>query len=420
MTVAETPFTIDNLPYGVISTAENPTPRCATALEDDAIDLSALERDGYFKSIPGFKGRVFSMPTLNTFASLSKETHTHTRAALTDLLSDDEIRKSYAIPLSQVQNHLPMETKNFSDFYCSFEHTRNYSELCALDIPRSWFFIPSVYNGRQSSLRISGTPVRRPWGVMANPQSQSIEAPPVFKPCARFDFELEMGVYLSRPLPPGEILDINEANDHIFGFVILNDWSARDIQSFEMTPLGPFHGKGSGTSISPWIVTIEALEGSLCEAKPQNPAPLRHLAWKGEPSEATFDIELNARVIRNGKSYTVTETNLKELYWTPFQQLTHLCSAGEGLSPGDIFGTGTVTSDRIDDQGEEIGVACLLERGLERNILSEAKKDGLVYLEDGDEVIMEGWCVNQLTGGKFGFGECRGIILPALAEGSWE
>ncbi|PWY85965.1 2-hydroxyhepta-2,4-diene-1,7-dioate isomerase [Aspergillus heteromorphus CBS 117.55] len=418
MTVTETPFTIDNLPYGVVSTADNPTPRCATALEDDAIDLSALERVGYFKSIPGFKGRVFSSPTLNTFASLPKETHVYTRAALTDLLSDDEIRKTYAIPLSRVQNHLPMETKNFSDFYCSYEHTRNYSELYSLTIPRSWWCIPSVYNGRQSSLRISGTPIRRPWGVVAD--SQNPEGLPVFKPSARFDFELEMGVYLSRPYPPGEILDIADAKDYIFGLVILNDWSARDIQTFEMTPLGPFHGKGSGTSISPWIVTMEALEGSRCEAKPQSPAPLRHLAWKGEAGEATFDIELKARVIRNKKSYTVTETNLKELYWTPIQQLTHLCSAGEGLSAGDIFGTGTVTSDRINEQGEEIGVACLIERGLERNVLSEARKDGLVFLDDGDEVVMEGWCVNRLTGGRFGFGECRGVVIPALMEGEWE
>ncbi|RAK95510.1 2-hydroxyhepta-2,4-diene-1,7-dioate isomerase [Aspergillus ibericus CBS 121593] len=418
MTVTESPFTIDNLPYGVISTPEKPTPRCATALEEDAIDLSALERDGYFKSIPGFEGEVFSMPTLNTFASLPKETHVQTRAALLDLLSDNDIRKAYAIPLSKVQNHLPMETKNFSDFYCSLEHTRNCSELFSLKPPPSWFVIPSVYNGRQSSLRISGTPIRRPWGVTIDPNRPN--DPPAFRPSSRFDFELEMGVYLSHPLPPGEILDINNAKDHIFGLVILNDWSARDIQSFEMAPLGPFHSKGSGTSISPWIIPIEALEGSLCHARPQDPAPLRHLAWKGEEDEATFDIELTARVIRKGKSYTVTETNLKELYWTPFQQITHLCSAGEGLSTGDIFGTGTITSDRTNDQGEQIGVACLLERGLERNILSEASKDGLQFLEDGDEVVMEGWCVNHLTGGKFGFGECRAMILPALAEGSWE
>ncbi|KAI2888297.1 hypothetical protein CBS63078_2070 [Aspergillus niger] len=418
MTLTETPFTIDNLPYGVISTAETPTPRCATVLEDDVIDLSALEKDGYFKSIPGLKGDVFSMPTLNKFASLPKEAHVRTRAALVDLLSKNDIRKKYAIPLSTVQNHLPMETKNFSDFYCSFEHTRNCSELFSMKPPASWFVIPSVYNGRQSSLRISGTPIRRPWGVTLD--SNKPNDPPAFRPSARFDFELEMGVYLSHPLPPGEILNINNAKDHIFGLVILNDWSARDIQTYEMAPLGPFHSKGSGTSISPWIVPIEALEGSQCNARVQDPAPLKHLAWKGKEDEATFDIELKARVIRNGKSYTVTETNLKELYWTPYQQVTHLCSAGEGLSTGDIFGTGTITSDRLNAQGEEIGVACLLERKLERNILSEASKDGLDFLADGDEVIMEGWCVNRLTGGKFGFGECRSVILPALKEGSWE
>lgn len=161
--------------------------------------------------------------------------------------------------------------------------------------PASWFVIPSVYNGRQSSLRISGTPIRRPWGVTLD--SNKPNDPPAFRPSARFDFELEMGVYLSKPLPPGEILNINKAKDHIFGLVILNDWSARDIQTYEMAPLGPFHSKGSGTSISPWIVPIEALEGSHCNARVQDPAPLRHLAWKDKESEATFDIELKARVI---------------------------------------------------------------------------------------------------------------------------
>lgn len=162
--------------------------------------------------------------------------------------------------------------------------------------PASWFVIPSVYNGRQSSLRISGTPIRRPWGVTLD--SNKPNDPPAFRPSARFDFELEMGVYLSHPLPPGEILNINNAKDHIFGLVILNDWSARDIQTYEMAPLGPFHSKGSGTSISPWIVPIEALEGSQCNARVQDPAPLKHLAWKGKEDEATFDIELKARVIR--------------------------------------------------------------------------------------------------------------------------
>jgi fumarylacetoacetase len=161
-------------------------------------------------------------------------------------------------------------------------------------ISPNWYVIPSVYNGRTSSLRVSGTPVVRPNGVFAsNPSSE-----PKFQPTRLFDFELEVGVFLSRPFPPGEILDISNTPDYIFGLVILNDWSARDIQGYEMPPLGPFHGKGTATTISPWIVTTEALEGCLAgSAKVQSPAPLTHLAWKGKKEEETWDVELEARVV---------------------------------------------------------------------------------------------------------------------------
>ncbi|KAL5339551.1 hypothetical protein BJX70DRAFT_397751, partial [Aspergillus crustosus] len=285
--------------------------------------------------------------------------------------------------------------------------------LTQAPIPANWHSIPSVYNGRTSSLRITGTPLIRPHGVFPHPNTPS--TPISYQPTTRLDFELEVGVFLSHPLPPGEILDITNAPDHIFGLVILNDWSARDIQMFEMNPLGPFHGKGAGTSISAWIVTPEALGGSRCGPKKvQEPAPLSHLAWKGEEKEGTWDVELTARILRSGKSYTVTETNLNELYWTPYQQLAHLASAGEGLSTGDIFGTGTITSRRKNTTGENIGIACLLERHLPENKLSALEDGGIVYLEDGDEVVMEGWCVNKDSGVRFGFGECRGIVAPAL------
>ncbi|BCS20853.1 uncharacterized protein APUU_21285S [Aspergillus puulaauensis] len=410
-----TPFPIDNLPYGVISTADNPTPRCATALDDTAIDLRAIEKDGHFKSVAGFETDIFSQPTLNAFAALPKSSHSQVRDLLTTLLSNADTRPKYAIPLEKVTNHFPMDTKNFSDFYCSLEHTQNCSKIMNISMPSNWFIIPSVYNGRTSSLRISGTPIRRPNGVFP-PSSPSVgNNKPTFQPSTRFDFELEIGLFLSRPLSPGSILDIADAPQYIFGMVILNDWSARDIQGFEMVPLGPFHGKGAGTTISPWIVTAEAL-GACAAAgvKVQDPAPLRHLAWRGRRDEETWDVELTARVVRNGKSYLVTETNLKELYWTPYQQLVHLASAGEGLSTGDIFGTGTVTSERINSNGENMGIACLLERHLPENKLASLTEGQIGFLEDGDEVVMEGWCVNRHTGRRFGFGECSGVVLPAL------
>ncbi|KAJ0417865.1 hypothetical protein BJY00DRAFT_195930 [Aspergillus carlsbadensis] len=418
-----TPFPIDNLPYGIISTPENPTPRCATALETDAIELSALEKDGFFSSIPGFPqgGNVFSQPTLNTFAALPTPTRAQVRAILTTELVKPVVRSRYAVPLEKVQNNFPMETRNFSDFYCSLEHTQNCCTLTSRSIPENWFYTPSVYNGRTSSLRITGTPIVRPHGVYRTPPSTSNDPkdpkanPPTFQPTSRFDFELEIGIFLSKPLPPGSILDIAHVHEHIFGMVLLNDWSARDIQLFEMPPLGPFHGKGAGTTVSAWVVTGEALEGARCAStKVQDPKPLRHLEYRGSQGEATWDVEVVARVVRNGKSYLVTESNLNELYWTPYQQLAHLASAGEGLSTGDIFGTGTLTSARRNSKGENTGIACLLERQLPENALQDMKADGISYLEDGDEVIMEGWCVNRVTGVRFGFGECSGVVLPAL------
>ncbi|KAL3487263.1 hypothetical protein BJX62DRAFT_246153 [Aspergillus germanicus] len=414
-----TPFPIDNLPYGIISTPENPVPRCATALETDAIELSALEKDGYFASIPGFpsSGDVFSQPTLNAFAALPIHTRAAVRAILTTELVKPDVREKYGVPLEKVKNHFPMETRNFSDFYCSLEHTQNCCTLTSRPIPENWFYTPSVYNGRTSSLRITGTPIIRPHGVCRTPPSHpdTTKNAPKFQPTSRFDFELEIGIFLSKPLPPGSILDIAHAHEHIFGMVLLNDWSARDIQMFEMPPLGPFHGKGAGTTVSAWVVTAEALEGSKCaSAKVQDPAPLRHLEYAGDREGETWDVEVSARVVRNGKSYLVTESNLNELYWTPHQQLAHLASAGEGLSTGDIFGTGTLTSARRNFKGENTGIACLLERQLPQNVLLDMQADGISYLEDGDEVIIEGWCVNRATGVRFGFGECAGVVLPAL------
>ncbi|KAL4795141.1 hypothetical protein BDV19DRAFT_399005 [Aspergillus venezuelensis] len=413
-------FTIDNLPYGVISTGDNPTPRCATALDDSAIDLAILEKDGLFKDVPGFEKEVFSQPTLNTFASLPKPSQRDVRRILQKALSDSTTKNKYAIPLSNVKNHYPMATKNFTDFYCSLEHTENCGIIMSSPPPKNWFVIPSAYNGRTSSLRVSGTPVRRPNGVFAVPATPSTHMTPAhaYQPSKRFDFELEVGIFVSKDLEPGEILSMESAREYIFGFVILNDWSARDIQGFEMVPLGPFHGKGAGTTVSGWIVTAEALGGSMVErpeGKVQSPEALPHLSWRGGRGEQTWDVELTAKVVRNGTSHLVTETNLKELYWTPYQQLVHLASAGEGLSTGDIFGTGTVTSNRIKDDGENAGIACLLERTLPQNKMASLSNSGIVWLEDGDEVIMEGWAVNKSTGRKIGFGECRGVVEPALS-----
>ncbi|RDW58292.1 hypothetical protein BP5796_12222 [Coleophoma crateriformis] len=417
------PFTIENIPYGIISTRSNPMRRCATAFEDNAVDLEVLEKGGLFQNVPGLEPGTFSQTTLNAFAALPSSSRLQVRETLIAFLSDNSLHGRFPdafISLENIKNHYPMQTFNFSDFYCSLEHTRNCTEVFGVkEISPNWFALPSVYNGRTSSLVVSGTPITRPYGVIRTSESQ------VFAPTAQLDFELEMGVFISNPVPRGKRLSIAESSTHIFGFVLLNDWSSRDIQAFEMPPLGPFHSKGSGTSISPWIVTLEAMEAAHCpRATLQLPKPLGHLEWQGSDDKATWDVKVEVKVIRKshsfyaGKSDThvLGQSNLRELHWTPRQMITHLASAGEGLTTGDIFGTGTISSDRVDEKGEKIGLGCIIERKLERNTLAHLKDITSTYLMDGDEVVMEGWCCSKKTGNWFGFGQCKGVVLPAIKD----
>ncbi|PWY65413.1 hypothetical protein BO83DRAFT_419942 [Aspergillus eucalypticola CBS 122712] len=378
---SSTPFTVDNIPFGVISTNDNPNPRCATALGHDAIDLSALESDGFFDAIPEFCDKsIFSKPYLNDFAGFFIESRRQARhllrGSLLQLREDETQAHRYFIALSRVKGYYPMQTNNFSDFYCSQEHAQNLHSS------------PKLHHCKDESLNVETT-LTRPHGVFKDDVGEY-----TFTPTKKSDMELEMGVFISKPLIPGQVLDIKNVADHIFGFVILT---------------------GFGTSISPWIVTMDALAAvkSAVMIK-QDPGPLPHLTWKGNDGDATLDIHLPAHSLRNEKLYDFTETNLNELYWTPFQQLTHLDSAGEGLTTGDIFGTGTISSARVNADGEKVGLACLVERSLPHTSLSCLKEDGILWFEDGDEVIMEGFCTNKATGCYFGFGQCRTTNTPAV------
>ncbi|PWY82646.1 hypothetical protein BO83DRAFT_395721 [Aspergillus eucalypticola CBS 122712] len=406
-------FTIDNLPYGVISTEGNPRKRCAVAYQQFAIDLDLLYRHDFFLPIPNLNVNVFANDSWNAFAALPVDLRASVRARIRSGILNDAVNEALIL-LSSVQNHLPMHTRNFSDFYCSLEHAKNCTEVMNLkQMASNWFFIPSVYNGRTSSLAVSGTPITRPYGMYAEPQTGAVS----FQPESKLDFELEMGVWLSTPLPRGERLDIAKASEHVFGFTLLNDWSSRQIQGFEMPPLGCFHSKGSLTSISPWIVSTEALEPFKCmRTTQQDRLPVPHLRPQGDAA-LTYDIEVSAKLLRDGKSYTLCESNLNTLYWTPIQQLTHLASAGEGLSTGDVFGTGTISSSATNSDGEKIGLGCLIERSLPRTRLKSAPSDIQdTFLKDGDEVVMEGWCRDKMTGKvMLGFGECRGKVLPAVS-----
>jgi len=280
-------------------------------------------------------------------------------------------------------------------------------------IAKNWWYAPSVYNSRVSSLLPTPHDLPRPKNISF---SNGVDSEPIYGPCRKLDFELEMGYYVSQPVPCGERMPISEAREHIFGFVLLNDWSARDHQLFEMRPLGPFHSKGFGTSISNWIVPMEALEPFATSVQTkQDPKPFEHLAWPGPGTDATLDIKLRVKLIRNGKEKELATSNLRYLYWTPYQQLTHHAASGCGMQTGDLIGTGTISGSGKDEQGRKIELGCLYEaERTKTDVLpkwegSSEYEDG--YLQDGDEVVLDGWCEGK-DGLTLGFGECRGRILP--------
>jgi fumarylacetoacetase len=282
--------------------------------------------------------------------------------------------------------------------------------MAGADIGAAFYAMPTAYNGRASSVIISGTPVRRPRGIVKIPGTSEFE----YAPSRRMDYELEMGFFVSKPVDfDHNISTVDEAKEHIFGFVLLNDWSARDIQFTEMTPLGPFNGKGSGTSISPWIITLDALEEAVIETADQiavekMQALPRHLAHSDNAH--TWNIELEASIIRSGETHSISQSNLKDLYWSPAQMLSHHASSGCGLRTGDLMGTGTISSP---GNGENASLGCLHEltrAGTQRHPLAPGKTTG--FLEDGDEVVFSGWALAK-DGRKFGFGTCRGVLLPS-------
>ncbi|TEA15490.1 Fumarylacetoacetase [Colletotrichum sidae] len=407
------PFTIHNIPFGVISTKENGKPRCAIAIGSYALDLTAYAKEGRLEG-HAFPFEVFSQPSLNAFAALPRKTRAAVREALIRDIKEDNVPESCLVDLDVVTMHLPFQIGGYSDFYCSLEHVQNCSALgMGVNIPTNWYYAPSVYNGRASSVVPSPQPIRRPRGVYYDTDGQ-----PTYGASQKLDYELEMGVFVSKPIEQGSEMKIQDAEEHIFGLVLLNDWSARDIQVFEMKPLGPFHGKGFGTSISPWVVTLDALQPFRCSPKTkQEPAPFPHLKWPRN-EDATVDVKLQVSLIRKGKKIEMATSNLKYLYWTPFQQLAHHASAMCGLGTGDLIGTGTVSGDAQDGEGRKLELGCLYE-ATNAGTRDVQLPDGttIKYLGDGDEVILQAWCGDMEGNGvSLGFGECRGVVLPAHSD----
>lgn len=286
-------------------------------------------------------------------------------------------------------------------------------------IPDNFFQAPSAYNGRASSVRPSPHAVHRPKGVYWDATDNKTA---IYAPSQRVDYELEMGFIVSQPLPYGAALSIDNAADHIFGFVLLNDWSARDIQLFEMPPLGPFNSKAFGTTISPWVVTLDALAPFACAPKhAQTLAPsLPHLR-PTDGQRATFDIRLEAHLLRNGARYKLCGSNLRYLLWTPFQQLTQQASSRCGLRTGDLIGTGTVSGDATAEVegggggGRKVELACLFEATLNGTVpYVFADGEELAYARDGDGIVLTATCVGGGGETVLGFGECVGHLQPSV------
>ena len=404
---AESDFPLQNLPYGVFRPLRASQPRVGVALGEMIVDLAALEELGLLR-VPGATGPIFAQGKLNPLLALGRAAWTSVRAQLTQLLSADEPRlrddraaRSLALhDQAKCRLLLPVEIGDYTDFYSSRHHATNVGTMlrgAEHALQENWLHLPVAYHGRASSVVVSGTDIHRPSGQTG---------PGKFGPCQALDFELEAGFFVGPGNRLGTPLSIDEAEEQIFGMVLVNDWSARDLQKWEYVPLGPFLAKNFATSISPWVVTLDALAPFRHAGPEQLPPPLPYLQSSAPWS---LDIELEVELLPAGDGHPVclARSNMKHLYWNIAQQLTHHASSGCNLRPGDLLASGTISGPEKSSRG------CLLEHtwgGKEPLQLA----DGLrrVFLEDGDRVTLRGW--RQADGYRIGFGEVTGMILPAI------
>jgi len=399
-------FPIQNLPYGVFS-ARGLAPRIGVAIGDDILDLWELEQDGRLNVEPG----TFAVPSLNAFMHQGAKVWLQTRARISELLradhpelrDNDELRKLALVPMREARLHLPIAVSGYTDFYSSKEHATNVGVMFRGKdnaLQPNWLHMPIGYNGRASTVVVSGTKVKRPRGQLKSPNADS----PGFGPCQRLDFELEMGVVIGQPSAMGQMLDEAQAEAMIFGFVLLNDWSARDIQQWEYVPLGPFQAKAFATSISPWVVTREALEPFRLHGPEQTPAPLPYLK-QALPNNYDLELDVALRTGEMGTAQNICRTNFKYMYWSSVQQLVHHASSGCAMNVGDLLGSGTISGPEKHQRGSLLEISW---NGAEPIELPGGAKR--TFLEDGDQLVMRGWC--QGDGYRVGFGEVEGTIVP--------
>jgi fumarylacetoacetase len=402
-------FPIQNLPYGVFSAKDGLAPRVGVAIGDYVLDLWQLQQDCRFDLADD---GVFSASSLNAFMALGPKVWSKTRARISELLrhdhpelrDNDELRKRVLVPMADVKLHMPIVVSGYTDFYSSKEHATNVGVMFRGKdnaLQPNWLHMPIGYNGRASTVVVSGTSVRRPRGQLKPPTAEA----PTFGPCRRLDFELEMGVVVGQPSPMGEMLSEKQAEAMIFGFVLLNDWSARDIQQWEYVPLGPFQAKAFATSISPWVVTREALEPFRVHGPAQDPVPLPYLR-QAQPNNYDLQFEVALRTSEMNEAARICRTNFKYMYWSSVQQLVHHASSGCAMNVGDLLGSGTISGPEKDQRGSLLEISW---NGTEPVELAPGVRRS--FLEDGDSLVMRGWC--QGNGYRVGFGEVEGMIMRA-------
>ncbi|KAH6892054.1 fumarylacetoacetase [Thelonectria olida] len=384
-------FSLRNIPFGIASTKQR-QPAVATRLHDQVVFLSDLELDCSQQTKNAFQNN-----TLNALVAVDKKELSQLRNAIQDLLSNEHNVSKFGTPIADVTMHLPIEVKGFTDFSCSTEHLLNAGEavLGVRSIPPAALHLPIGYTGRSSSIVVSGTPITRPYGQYRHGDEIG------FGPSRAVDYELEMGAIIGKPSVFGDRVAVNDADQHIFGVVIVNDWSARDIQGFEMQPLGPINGKSFGTSISPWVVTLDALEPFATEP-PAKQFPVKPYLQDNKV-RSSYKIALEAEVLSENSATTVCKANLEWMYWTFRDLVAQQTINGCNINSGDLLATGTVSGVG----GEEHG--CLLEMTKGGKVdweLSSGKKR--TYLEDGDGVRLTAY-----AGDGVGFGECTGFISAA-------
>lgn len=416
-------FSLSNIPFGIITSRNSQVEkRPAVAVGDHVLDLKAFSLANGFSTLPSLKDnlQVFSQPTLNAFAALGRPIHREVRAYLKEVFSEATkfpevlkenaaLREAALLPKHDTKMHLPMQIGDYTDFFAGINHAFNVGTMFrgpANALQPNYTHLPVGYHGRASSVVVSGTPIRRPNGQMLLDPTADPKIPS-FGPCRRLDIELELGCFLCTPNRMGEPIRISNAESHIFGFVLMNDWSARDIQTWEYVPLGPFNAKNFATSISPWIVLADALIPFKANKLKNESEVLPYL--REESEDTVFDIKLEVDLTTpDGATTTISQTSGANLLWSFPQMIAHHSVGGCPMQTGDLLGSGTISGKGTGDLGSMLE----MNQGGKKDIIL-AGMDVRKFLKDGDSVTLRGVCGSD-DGGLVGFGECVGTIESAL------